>query len=50
MNRTTACSGNTPANPRQRTSYMTRPGDPPSPDDPLLQLTEDAVPKVIQKA
>ena len=38
MNRTTTCSGNTPANPRSRTSYMTRPGDPPSPDDPLLQF------------
>ena len=37
-NRTTTCSGNTPANPRSRTSYMTRPGDPPSPDDPLLQF------------
>ena len=36
--RTTTCSGNTPANPRQRTSYMTRPGDPPSDDDPLLQF------------
>ena len=38
MNRTTTCSGNTPANPRSRTSYMTRPGEPPSPDDPLLQF------------
>ena len=37
-NRTTTCSGGTPANPRSRTSYMTRPGDPPSPDDPLLQF------------
>lgn len=36
--RTITCSGNAPANPRQRTSYMTRPGDPPSPDDPLLQF------------
>jgi len=36
--RTTTCSGNTPANPSKRTSYMTRPGDPPAPDDPLLQF------------
>ncbi len=36
--RITTCSGNPPANPGKRTSYMTRPGDPPSPDDPLLQF------------
>ena len=40
--RTTTCSGGTPANPRQRTSYMTRPGAPPAADDPLLQF--DPVP------